>query len=235
MMNSQFETTNWTLILQAADNQSQSGRLSLERLCQAYWQPLYTWVRSTGLGHEDAQDRTQAFFQHLLSNDLHIDVHPSRGRFRTWLIILLKHFLLNEARHDHAQKRGGPERQDIGLEEAHDLIIDTATPDRAYERKWAHAVLANTLERLREDCTQTGQADRFEVLQGLLFDATKGEGATEEHAARLNLTLNAVKVALTRMRQRYRELLRVEVARLVEGPDQVDDEIAHLMQTLRNA
>lgn len=228
-----FETTNWTLILRAADLQGSQGRSALDQLCQAYWQPLYAWVRGMGLGHEDAQDRTQAFFQHLLEKNLHSEVHPSRGRFRTWLIALLKHFMLNEMRYEKAQKRGGEERQDIVLEEAVDQIIDTATPDKAFERKWAHAVLANALERLREDCLQTGQSERFEVLQGLLFDSTKGEGATEEHAAKLSLTLNATKVSLSRLRQRYRELLRLEVSRLVESPEEVDDEIAHLIRVLR--
>lgn len=232
-MSVNFETTNWTLILRAADHEAPHGRLALDQLCQAYWQPLYAWVRGMGMGHEDAQDRTQAFFQHLLTKDLHSEVHPSRGRFRTWLIALLKHFMLNEMRYDKALKRGGAERQDVGLEDAHDLIIDMATPDKVYERKWAHTVLANALVRLRDDCEQTGQSVRFEVLQSLLFDTSKGEGAGEEHAARLGLTLNATKVALTRMRQRYRELLRVEVSRLVESPEEVDDEIAHLVCALR--
>lgn len=232
-MRSHFDTTNWTLILQAADEQSVHGQSALEKLCSAYWQPLYAWVRSSGLGHEDAQDRTQAFFQHLLANELHTNVHPSRGRFRHWLIAVLKHFLQNEARRDTAMKRGGPMRQDVTLDEAPDLVTDTAAPDRAYERKWAHAVLANTLERLRQDCVLTGQTTRFGVLQSLIFDASKGEGAADEHAALLGLTLNASKVALTRLRQRYRELLRVEVARLVDDPAEIDDEIAHLQRVLR--
>lgn len=232
-MNAYFDTTNWTLILQAADQNAIHGPQALNQLCQAYWQPLFVWVRSMGLGHEDAQDKTQAFFQHLLAKDLHTEVHPSRGRFRTYLIALLKHFMLNEMRYDNAQKRGGAERQHLELEEIHHVAADTTTPDQAYERKWAHAVLANALERLRVDYAQTGQTVRFEVLQSMLFDASKGEGATEDHAARLGLTLNATKVALSRMRQRYRELLRVEVSRLVETPEDVDDEIAHLIRVLR--
>jgi RNA polymerase sigma-70 factor (ECF subfamily) len=122
---------------------------------------------------------------------------------------------------------------EVTLDDAQDLISATPAPDRAYERKWAHAVLANTLERLRQDCVLTGKTARFEVLESLIFDTSKGEGATEDHAARLGLPLNATKVALTRMRQRYRELLRVEVARLVDDPAQIDDEIAHLQRALR--
>lgn len=232
-MSAHFETTNWTMILHAADSRNAEGSSALERLCRAYWQPLYAWVRSTGQTHEDAQDLTQAFFQHLLSRELHTGVHPSRGRFRTWLVTVLKHFMLNEYRRETTQKRGGKDRQDIPIEDARNLLIDTATPDRAYERKWAHAVLANAMERLKADAAETGQLARFEILQSLLFDSSKGEGATEDHATRMGLTLNATKVALTRLRQRYRELLRVEVSRLVEDPAQIDDEIAHFMRVLR--
>ena len=228
-----FETTRWTIILRSADSGSEVGRASLEHLCRSYWQPVYAWVRSMGRSHEDAQDLTQAFFQHVISKELHADVHPSRGRFRNWLITLLKHFLLNQIRHANQIKRGGPNRQHIAMDEAPELMSADDGPDRAYERKWAHAVLANALERLREDCVQAGQGERFEVLQGQLFDATKGEGVTEEQATRIGLTANAAKVALTRMRKRYREMLRLEVARLVEDPAEVDDELAHLMRVLR--
>lgn len=230
---SSFDTTQWTVVLRSADQESEGGRASLEQLCRSYWQPVYAWVRSTGRSHEDAQDLTQAFFQHVISKELHADVHPSRGRFRNWLVTLLKHFLLNQIRRDQTLKRGGPKRQSIPIEEAFEQSAAGDGPDRAYERKWAHAVLANALERLREEFIQSGQEARFELLHGLLFDATRGEGVTEAQAVEIGLTANAAKVALTRMRKRYREMLRVEVARLVEDPAEVDDELAHLMQVLR--
>ncbi len=217
----------------AADGESAAGRGALEKLCRAYWQPIYAWVRVSGKNHEEAEDLTQAFFHHLLSKDLHTQVDPSRGRFRNWLITLLKHFLLNQLRWEKTAKRGGPNRQQISLEDAPESFSTGDGPDQAYERKWAHAVLANALERLREDCTMTGQGERFELLHGLLFDATKGDGVTEAQAAEIGLTANAAKVALTRMRKRYREVLRLEVGRLVEDPGEVDDEMAHLMQALR--
>jgi len=231
-MSSAFNTTQWTVIFQASDSQSSDGLRAFEKLCQTYWQPLYVFIRGTGIDHEDAQDLTQGFFQHLMEKDLAVGVHPAKGRFRNWLLAVLKNFISNEHRHQTRQKRGGPDLQTVTLEDAHHELVDTDHPSHAYEREWARSVLANALERLRVECEQAGQANRFAVLQGSLFDLTKGEGAAESHAAALGISHNATKVALSRLRQRYRELLRKEVSCLVEDASEVDEEIAHLVRVL---
>lgn len=232
-MSAIFETTHWTIIFQASDAQSGTGKQSLDALCRAYWQPVYTWIRGAGRSHEDSQDLTQAFFQHLLKRELYADVHPSRGRFRSWLIALLKIFLASVRRSASAVKRGGPDLHTVQLDQAQDDLLDQTTPDLAYDKKWAHSVLANAMERLAADCEESGQSERLEVLKPLLFDSTKGEGATQEDADRLGLSLNATKVALTRLRQRYREMLRLEVSRLVANQSEIDDELAYLASVLR--
>ena len=231
-MSSTFQNTQWTVILQAGETHSADGVAAFESLCRAYWQPLFAFTVGVVGNHEDAEDLTQSFFQHLLENNLPSDVHPAKGRFRNWLLAVLKNFLAGEHRHRTRQKRGGANPGWITLEEAHDELLDFADPSLAYEKEWARSVLANGLERLREECDQAGQNERFVVLQGSLFDLAKGEGATTEHAGRLGISLNAAKVALSRLRQRYRELLRLEVSRLVEDSAAVDEGIAHLVRVL---
>jgi len=231
-MSSAFNTTQWTVIFQAGDSKSAAGAEAFGQLCRAYWQPTYAYTRGTGISHQDAQDVTQGFFQHLLENDLPADVHPAKGRFRNWLLAVLRNFLASEHRHQTRQKRGGPDLQTLTLDDAHHELIDTDHPADAFEREWARSVLANALDRLREECDDAGQKERFTVLQGSLFDVTKGEGATQDQASALGISLNAAKIALSRLRQRYRELVRKEVSRLVEDPAEVDEEIAHLVRVL---
>ena len=227
-----FTTTQWTLIYQASDDPSSTGAEAFGVLCQAYWPPLYAFTRGTGASHEDAQDLTQGFFTHLLEKALPNDLHPTKGRFRNWLLASLKNFLAKEHRHQTRQKRGGPDLQTLTLDDAHHELIDPEHPAQAYEREWARSVLANALARLQSESERAGQLDRFQVLQGALFDLNKGEGATEAQAAALGISHNAAKVALSRLRQRYRELVRLEVTRLVEDPAEVDEEIAHLIRVL---
>lgn len=231
-MSAAFNTTQWTVIILAGDSESAGGTQAFGKLCRAYWQPIYTFNRANGATHEDSEDLTQSFFQHLIVNELPSGVNPAKGRFRTWLLAVLKNFLATEHRHDTRQKRGGPNLQTVTLEDAHHELVDPATPSRIFEREWARSVLANALERLRVESDHAGQLDRFTVLQASLFDLTKGEGATEAQATALGISQNAAKIALSRLRQRYRELLRIEVSRLVEDPSEVDAEIAHLVHVL---
>jgi DNA-directed RNA polymerase specialized sigma24 family protein len=144
----------------------------------------------------------------------------------------MKHHLASNYRHDTRLKRGGKLLQKVGIEEAAELA-DPANTETAFEREWARTVLKNALGHLQEECTSTGHARRFEVLGGCIFDQAKGEGATPEQAAELGISHNAAKTTLSRMRQRYRELLRKEVARLVGNVSEVDDEITHLARVLR--
>lgn len=231
-MSATFDTTQWTMIFQAGDSESAEGSVAFGKLCQAYWQPIYAFTRGSGATHEDAEDLTQGFFHHLIQNQQPTGVHPAKGRFRSWLLAVLKNFLAGEHRYDTRQKRGGSDLQNVTIEDAHHELIDPATPIRSFEREWARSVLANALERLRVECDHAGQMNRFTVLQESLFDITKGEGASAEQAAALGISLNAARIALSRLRQRYRELLRKEVSRLVDDPSEVDDEIAHLVQVL---
>ena len=231
-MRGTFQTTQWTLILQAADSRSEEGAASLERLCRSYWPPLYAFARGLGKPHQDAQDLTQAFFEQMVADQLHKLAEPSRGRFRSWLLKLFKNFMTNAHRHANAQKRGGGAKEILSLDEVKDELPDHGTPDRDYERKWAHTVLANAMERLRLDCEGRGQAERYRVLQHFIFEDPAGPGVTQAEADELGTTLNAARITLTRLRQRYRELLRLEVARLVSDPDEVDDELLHLMRSL---
>jgi DNA-directed RNA polymerase specialized sigma24 family protein len=231
-MSASFQTTQWTVIYQAGDTQSADGSVAFAQLCRAYWKPLYAFTRSLGTTHEDAEDLTQGFFQHLIQNDLPAGLHPAKGRFRFWLLAVLKNFLSVQHRYQTRQKRGGSELITVTLEDAHQELIDPHQTAGVYDKEWAHAVLANTLEHLRVESEHAGQLKRFEVLQASLFDVTKGEGASEAQAAALGISLNATKIALSRLRQRYRELLRKEVSRLVENPAEVDDEIAHLVSVL---
>lgn len=231
-MSSAFPTTQWTLIYQASDAESRSGEEAFGALCQSYWQPLFAFTCGSGASHQDAQDLTQGFFQHLLEKALPANLHPTKGRFRNWLLASLKNFLASDHRNQTRQKRGGPDLVTLTLEDAHHELYHHDHPAQAYEREWARSVLANALTHLQVECQHARQIDRFEVLQGSLFDISKGEGATLEHATALGITHNAAKVALSRLRQRYRELVRKEVTRLVEDPAEVDEEIAHLVRVL---
>lgn len=207
---------------------------ALDQLCRDYWEPLYVFVRGLGRSHEDAQDLTQAFFQQMIHDGKHAAIQRDRGRFRTWLLTSLKHFMISEHRRDTAQKRGGGTTP-VPLDDA---FVDPAlashdSPDLAYERKWAHTVLARAMQHLGQDCAGRGQADRYRVLQPLIMSGSEyGEGVQQAHADELGIPLPTARVALTRLRQRYRELLRAEVERLVEDPAELDAELLHLIKVL---
>jgi RNA polymerase sigma factor (sigma-70 family) len=230
---SDFNTTQWTIILQAGEFDPVRKAHALESLCRSYWLPLFTFTKNRVSSHEEAEDLTQGFFQHLLARDFAADLRPENGRFRSWLLAVLKHHLASQHRYNTRQKRGGKELCMVALDDVSGELIDPANPDADYEKEWARSVLANSLDSLKKECAETGHAHRFEVLSAALFDQTKGEGATSEQAAELGVTHNAAKIALTRLRQRYREILRKEVTRLVDDPAEVDDEIAHLIRVLR--
>jgi RNA polymerase sigma-70 factor (ECF subfamily) len=230
-----FATTRWSLIAAARGGDAPPARQALDELCRAYWYPLYAYVRSHGAGHHEAQDCTQEFFASLLESDALAEVDPARGRFRSFLLAACRHFLANRADRERARKRGGG-RPALSLdfpdaerryhrEPAHDQ-----TPERLFERNWALALLEQVLGRLRAECSAAGKGPLFEELKGHL---TGGEGpAHAEAAGRLGMSEDAVKMALYRLRRRYRELLRDEIAQTLASPDEVDDEIRSLFQAL---
>lgn len=204
----------------------------MERLCRAYWYPLYVFVRRRGHGHEDASDLTQAFFAKFLEKNYLKSVDASRGKFRTFLLTSMTHFLANEWDKSQAQRRGGGARV-LSLDEAaadarYQLeAADGSTPERMFERHWAETVLSVVLNRLAGE-TEEG---KFEVLKGFLIE-DKGAVSYDEAAAVLRVSVSAVTSAIHRMRVRFRTLMFEEVANTVDRPDQVEPELRHLLAAL---
>jgi RNA polymerase sigma factor (sigma-70 family) len=230
-----FVTTHWSVVLTARDENSSKSSEALEALCRTYWFPLYAFVRRQGRSPHDAQDLTQEFFARLLEKKYLKSATQEKGRFRTFLLVALKRFLANEWDRQHAQKRGGsslivpinPECAESRFlaEPAHEL-----QPDLLFDRQWAVTLLERTMTRLRDEYISTGRAKLFELLRGCV---AKDESALPyaEIAARLNLTEPAVKMAVQRLRARYREILRAEIAETVASEDEVEEEIRHLFST----
>ena len=222
------------MVLAAGRSDTPRGRAALEDLCRLYWHPLYAYVRRRGHSPEDAQDLTQEFFAHLLEHNRVGTVSPDKGRFRSFLLASMNHFLSDEWDKARAQKRGGGKATFVDLQEAETKLgqqAETLSPDKAFERRWAMTLLEQVYERLAQEYQQQDKGDWFEALRGSLA----GGGSTApyaELAARLGMTEGAVKVAVHRLRHRYRELLREIVAETVATPDEVQDELRYLLQTL---
>jgi RNA polymerase sigma-70 factor (ECF subfamily) len=208
----------------------------LEKLCRAYWYPLYAFVRRQGHGPEDAQDLTQAFFAHLLRKDFLHGVGPEKGRFRSFLLTCLKHFLTDQWEKARAAKRGGDgAERPLAMEQAEGrYAIEAhvaANPESLYERRWALDLLDRVLDRLRQEAAAAGRAAVFERLQGCLL----GErlcGTYAQLGMPLGLSETAVKVAVHRLRRRYRELLREEIAHTVARPEEVEAELRYLFEVV---
>lgn len=231
-----FTTTHWSLVLAAAGTEDSQGREALARLCQIYWYPLYAFVRRQGHTPHDAQDLTQEFFARLLEKDYLGGVDRSKGRFRSFLLAALKHFLSKEWARAKALKRGGghaPAPLDAtGAENRYRCEPqDNATPEKLFERRWALTLLDLVLTRLSEEYETAGKRALFEQLQGCLT-GDRHLLPYGELAARLGMTEGAVKVSVHRLRRRYRRLLRDEIAQTVAGPAEIDDEIRQLFSAL---
>jgi len=230
-----FVTTHWSVVAAAGRCDSQEARAALSELCQAYWYPLYAHVRRRGHSPADAQDLTQSFFARLIEKNWLADADRDRGRFRSFLLASLNHFLANEWHKARAEKRGGGRIHPLEIGDAEERYqhepADEATPDRAFDRRWALALLDRVLARLRDDYVSGGKGPLFEQIRSAL-----GGGRSEipyaQLGAPLGLSEGAVKVAVHRLRQRYRELLRAEIAQTVEGPEQVEEELRHLFAAL---
>ncbi|UCF38038.1 MAG: sigma-70 family RNA polymerase sigma factor [Acidobacteriota bacterium] len=233
-----FLTTQWSLVGAVGnDHASQTrARTAMEELCKAYWYPLYAFVRSRGYSAEDAQDLTQAFFTRILETGGLATADRNRGRFRSYLLGALKHFLANEWHREKAQKRGGQvqffEWNDLDPE---DRYAGTATPSAGseflFDREWALETLSAALEALRQEMVRKGKGEQFEVLKGSL--SWEQEASREEIAERLHMSEGAVKVAIHRLRQRYRDLLRSTIAETVSTEADLDDEMRYLVSILR--
>jgi RNA polymerase sigma factor (sigma-70 family) len=231
-----FATTHWSVVLTAGRSDSTRARDALARLCQTYWYPLYAYARRRGFGPHDAEDLTQGFFARVLQDNYLGQAEREKGRFRWFLLGALNHFLANEWDRAHAKKRGGG-RTIISLdaetaESRYKLEpADSLTAERIYERRWALTLLDTVLQNLEREHELAGKKKFYGELRFCLT----GERSTlpyAELARRLEMSEGAVKVAVHRLRQRYRELLRAEISHTVAGPDEVEDELRHLFAVL---
>jgi DNA-directed RNA polymerase specialized sigma24 family protein len=231
-----FATTQWSVVLAAGDSTSPEGTEALGRLCRTYWYPLYAYVRRQGRSPEDAQDLTQDFFAHLLARGFPCAAAPQRGKFRSFLLTSLRHFLVDRHRHAGAIKRGGGHRiisldaaqaeERLRLEPQHDL-----TPERLYERAWAMTLLDRARLRLAEEYSAAGKADLYERLKG--FPLTeKSDSSFQQAATELGMTVSALKSVVHRLRGRYRQLVREEVAHTVADPAELNEEARHLIAVI---
>jgi RNA polymerase sigma factor (sigma-70 family) len=232
-----FETTNWSVIVEATTGDSGAARAALAALCQSYWPPIYAFIRSKGHSPTDAEDLTQAYFARFLEKRYLDDFRPEVGRFRTFLRASVGHFLANEWDRERAQKRGGGQAVlSLDVEEAEERWrrepVDRLTPESIFERQWAAAMLARCLHRLREDHDDPDRLGRFEKLKPFLV-AGDSDGGYEKLARELGTTEATARVAVHRLRKRFCAVLREEVARTVASPADVDAEIRWLLTTVR--
>jgi len=230
-----FTTTHWSVVLAAGDSSAPGRSKALEKVCETYWYPLYAFIRRQQRSPEDAEDLTQEFFAWLLESK-HIGLADRDcGKFRSFLLVRLKHFLCDQAKKARAQKRGGGEpvlSLDVKLAEEHyqlELATDE-TPEKVFDRSWALAIMKQTVSRLREEYIGAGRGELFEELKRFQTGAEAPSYA--ETAARLSLSESAVKSAIWRLRQRHRELLREEIGRTVANPADVNEEIRYLISIL---
>jgi RNA polymerase sigma factor (sigma-70 family) len=223
------------VVLAAGESDSPRGPEALEALCRAYWQPLYAFVRRRGYSREDAQDLTQDFFAWLLRRDWLERADRARGRFRSFLLTSISRFLANEWDKTQAQKRGGgrivPLEFDVAEASCDWHSKGNPTPEQSFEWRWAMTLLEQVMSRLQNEFARDGDAAWFEALKPCLL----GERASQPYAAlavKLGRTEGSVKVAVHRLRQRYRQLLRDEIAHTVAQPEEIEEEMRHLLAVL---
>jgi len=229
-----FQTTRWTLVLAAGGSSTTDARDALATLCEAYWGPVYAFIRRSGHDPDTARDLAQAFFVRVLEKDFFSQARPERGRFRSFLLSSVKNFLSNQRDAARAAKRGGGQKPislDVETAERTYRIegVDDVTPDRLYERRWALTVLGSALARLESQYGQSGRGELFGQLKPFL---TGDEPPYAELAASMGLTAGALRVAVHRMRRHFSHMLRETIAETVEQPSEVEDELRHLLQAV---
>ena len=231
-----FTTTHWSVVLAARNNSSPHAEEAMEKLCRAYWPPLYAFVRREGLTSEDARDLTQEFFRRLVWKEWLGQLQHQRGKFRSFLLAFLKHFLSDQRDHAAAGKRGGGQPlvslDQFEADERERLEpVDRLTADQIHERAWAQALMARAADRLQEEYVAEGKADLFDELKDRQL-SEHGALTYTEIGARFGLSGQAIKSAVHRLRRRHREILREEIARTVSSPVEVEGEIRHLLAAL---
>jgi len=227
-----FGTTHWSVVLAAGQNDREKAHEALEQLCAAYWYPLYVFARRQGYDAAQSEDLTQEFFARLLQRNDLAEVGPERGRFRSFLLASFKHLLANEYHRQQTEKRGGLatlvslDREQ--LETRYRLEpADAVTPETLFERRWALTVLERALDRVREEYVVSEKADLFEELREFLSNQKSVPHAAI--AAKYGISVGAVGVTIHRLRKRYAEVLREEISHTVSIPEEIEDEIRHLI------
>jgi RNA polymerase sigma-70 factor (ECF subfamily) len=231
-----FATTRWSLVSAAAGQNTDAARAALAELCELYWYPLYAFVRRQGVDADAASDLTQGFFARFIELESLQSARQDRGRFRSYLLGAVKHFIANERQRAIAQKRGGgtkivsfdPHDAETRYqrEPAHHL-----TPEHVFERRWALLLIERALEQVAEEMRSRGKAKEFDRLRPFLVEDA-GDDSYRIAGQELGLSEGAVKVLIHRLRRRFREHLRANIAETVSSPDDVDDEIRHLFTCL---
>lgn len=231
-----FETTDWGLVAAASCDRTTEAERALAVLCQNSWRPLYTYLRRVGQSPQDSEDLVQGFFARLLENEFVKDADPVKGRFRTFLLTALKHYAANEWKKARCQKRGGGQViVSLDLEETESRFQaeakDAMTPEKAYDRQWALSLLAQVLARLKEQYSARGEGELFIALEERISPEA-GARPLAEIAREFGKEEGAIRTAVSRLRSRFRALLKEEVARTVSSKDQVEDEICDLFAAL---
>ena len=238
MMGGRFQTTRWSVVLRAGEPGDDGSRKALAELCDAYWFPVYGFVRSQGHREQDARDLTQAYFAELLEKSFLRDLDPDAGRFRSFLRVSVRNFMSHQRERKQALKRGGASHTvSLDSEQAENLISSeqagNRTPEQAFEVRWARTLVQRSMVRLEEEFRDAGQADRFGVLRGFLVS----DGPVEpysEIAACLQVTENGVKTMVRRLRKRFGIVIRAEVAQTIRDHEDVDKELRYLLKVLED-
>jgi RNA polymerase sigma-70 factor (ECF subfamily) len=225
-----------SVVLAARQGEPSQSRKALEELCRAYWDPLYSYIRRRGYTHEDAKDLTQEFFLRLSAPDFLASVSSDKGKFRSFLLASLNHFLANEWHRANAQKRGGNAQHlsldaEIGEGRPSEEPASAETPEVFFDKRWALTILERALTALRQEFASSGKSSQFDALKPYLTDAS-AEQNYERAAAQLQMKPDTVAVAVHRLRKRYRELVRSEVAETVQSQAELEGEMSYLLSVL---
>jgi DNA-directed RNA polymerase specialized sigma24 family protein len=233
-----FATTHWSVVVEAGQEDSPKASQAMAHLCETYWYPLYAYVRRKGYAAPDAQDLTQEFFARLLARNYVAGADRQKGKFRSFLLGAFEHFLAREWRHAHAEKRGaGRAILSLDAVDAENRYLlepaaEELTAESLFDRRWADTVLSQAMARLRDECEGEGKALLFEKVEPQL----SGEGEAAPYAeigASLNMSESAFKMAVHRLRRRYGELVRAEIAQTAATPETAADELRYLLAVLR--
>lgn len=232
----EFAATRWSIVVAAADLQSADrAREALSELAQAYWFPLYAYLRRQGKTAAEAEDLTQAFFTKLIEKNTLSSADRTKGKFRSFLLTTFRNFVINEYEKNSAQKRGGGNIISLDPTDAEDRYhqepANTLSPERVYEQRWAWAVLDRAVAKLRKQYEERNQAALFDALKNSLIAAPQSD-SNAEIAQSLGMSVDALNVAVHRLRKRYRDLARAEIAQTVADPSLIDEEIQYLLSRL---